>query len=360
MVKLLGAACASAPSSDARTAVERLLEALLAELPAVAAVAARLRAAEGGREEVIVRGAAEVAEGERAPCPRGDELVATLPGGLGTLHLVGALGPDGRTGWHVMAEQVAAVVTMVVQRCRVAQRVAVAEAQAVQLEKLATIGRTAASIVHEMNNPLTAILAYSDYLTKRFEARGAEAGDVERLARIGEAAGRIQQFTRELMDYARPAGSLMAPVDLHAVIDRALGFCMHLLRTSDIVVERSYRDIPMVVGMATPLTQVFVNLISNAGHAMDGGGTLGIRTRRRGEHVLIGVADEGHGVAPEHLERMFEPFFTTKSQASGVGLGLSIVRQVIHEHGGTIRAEHREPRGLLFTIELPIEGPRGK
>ena len=131
-----------------------------------------------------------------------------------------------------------------------------------QLEKLATIGQTASQIVHELNNPLTAIVAYSDYLTRRLKDHELPDSDIGRLMKITEAAMRIQRFCRELTDYSRPTHTLHAPIDIHDVIDRALSFCVHGLRSQDIAVERVYRDVPMVVGVDTALTQVFVNLIT--------------------------------------------------------------------------------------------------
>jgi zinc protease len=172
-----------------------------------------------------------------------------------------------------------------------------------QLEKLATLGQTASQIVHEMNNPLTAIVAYTDFLARRLAERG-EARDLERVHRIQEAADRLQRFARELTDYSRPEQGLRGPVDLHAVVDRALGFCIHGLRAGNVTVERIYRDIPPVRGLESSLTQVFVNLFTNAGHAMEThGGTMRIETRADADRVVVEVHDEGHGIEPAHLRR---------------------------------------------------------
>jgi signal transduction histidine kinase len=205
-----------------------------------------------------------------------------------------------------------------------------------------------------MNNPLTAIVAYTDYLQKRFEHGQRADTDLERLHRIGEAASRLQRFCRDLTDYSRPESTLLAPIDVHTVLDRALGFCMHGLRSADITVVRSYRDVPLIMGKDTQLTQVFVNLITNASHAMEHGGTLRIDTIRRDNEVLVEVADEGHGIPADVLPRIFDSYFTTKPRGSGIGLGLSIVKQVIVAHGGQVRAAAREPRGTVFSILLPI------
>ena len=251
--------------------------------------------------------------------------------------------------------QAAAVLALVIRAGRGRERQRRLEAHVVQLEKLSTIGRSAASIVHELNNPLTAIIAYSDYLGKRLQNQEVESTDLERLTRIQEAANRIQQMSRDIVDYSRPTADLLMPVDLHAVIDRALGFCMHALRGADITVERSYRDIPTVEGIESPLTQVFVNLFTNATHAMvESGGTLSVRTRAESEQIMVEVADDGPGIDGEHLAQVFDSYFTTKPRGIGMGLGLSIVKQIIGDHGGEIRAENRQNSGAVFYIELPV------
>jgi signal transduction histidine kinase len=223
-----------------------------------------------------------------------------------------------------------------------------------QLHKLASLGQNASEIVHELSNPLTSILAYSDYLIQRLRHQGVGEADLDRLQRIHEAATRIQRFTRDLSHYAKPSATLHASVDLHAVIDRALRFCVHGLRSTDISVERSYGDVSSVLGEESALTQVFVNLITNAWHAMDDeGGVLRIATISRPEWVVVEVADDGHGIAPEAIDRIFDQYFTTKGRDEGSGLGLSIVRQIIIEHGGYIEARNREPNGAVFSLYFP-------
>jgi signal transduction histidine kinase len=340
---------------------------------------AGLRIEVGGTELVIQRGGESGESGEgvrtalssgfvpasRAPafdplfpmCP-GERAVALPPPEKGSLHLAApALERGSPSGYDGMLAEAALVIALCVRALRAESAEREEDQRLRQLEKLATIGQTASQVVHELNNPLTAILAYSDYLTKRFRDRGIADADCDRLMRIHEAATRIQRFCRDLTDYSRPESSLRGPVDVHAVIDRALGFCMHGLRAAEITVERVYRDIPSVLGMDSSLTQVFVNLFTNAWHAMDDrGGTLGIRTRAAADSVTVEVMDEGHGIDAAHLERMFDPYFTTKPRGRGVGLGLSIVKQIVAEHGGSISAHNREPRGAVFVVVLPIKG----
>jgi len=231
------------------------------------------------------------------------------------------------------------------------------EAQVIQAGKLASLGQIAAGIVHELNNPLTSIVAYSDYLHKKALRAGSDAADIERLARINEAAERILRFSRDLMAYSRPTTSVPAPVAIHDVLERALVFCDHVLGEMHVQVEREFGEVRLVRGVAGQLTQVFVNLFTNAAHAMrDLGGRLIVKTAlsQSGDSVCITVRDEGHGIDAAHLERIFEPFFTTKTDGTGSGLGLSIVRNIVASHGGKISAHAHPERGTVFELELPL------
>ncbi len=227
-------------------------------------------------------------------------------------------------------------------------------AQVIQSEKLASLGQIAAGIVHELNNPLTTIVAYSDFLRKKLERKGGDPSDVERLARINEAAERILRFSRDLTAYSRPQSEVPAPVAIHDVIERALVFCEHELDKTGVMVERSFGDVRAVRGVAGQLTQVFVNLFTNAAHAMQTeGGLLSITTAMRDDEVVVIVSDDGHGIDAEHRARVFEPFFTTKTDGTGTGLGLSIVRNIVESHGGRIRVDGNAPRGTVFHVDLP-------
>lgn len=227
--------------------------------------------------------------------------------------------------------------------------------QAVQSDKLAGLGRMAASIVHELNNPLTSIVAYADYLRRRWEQERVESADRERLGRISEAAARVLAFTRDLVAYSRPSSADASAMSVHDVIERAIVFCDHVL-VAGITLVRDYAELPAIRGLHGPLTQVFVNLITNACEAMDPeGGKLTIATRHDADRgcVQIVVTDEGHGIRGADIERLFEPYFTTRGDGGGNGLGLNIVQTIVASHGGSVSAGHNEPRGAIFTVELP-------
>jgi two-component system, NtrC family, sensor kinase len=231
------------------------------------------------------------------------------------------------------------------------------QSQMIQAEKLASLGQIAAGVVHELNNPLTSIIAYSDMLSRRLASGKIEEADVERLQRINEAAQRILKFSRDLVAYARPAGDVPGPVFLHEVIDKALVFCEHEFVENQVTVDRDLHDgLPLVRGIAGQLTQVFVNLFTNAAHAMTtSGGALVVRTRpgETPDWVKVEVIDEGHGIETQHLNQIFEPFFTTKTDGRGTGLGLAIVRGIVTAHGGTLVVSSIPERGAVFCLTLP-------
>jgi two-component system, NtrC family, sensor kinase len=229
----------------------------------------------------------------------------------------------------------------------------------VQAEKLASLGQIAAGVVHELNNPLTSIVAYTDWLMRKLGPTG-DPDSVERLRRIGESSGRILRFTRDLVAYARPSSEVPVPVSLHNVIEQALAFCEHVLAEHNAKVDRRFAEsMPHVRGMPEQLVQVFVNLFTNACHAMPAdGGQLVVTSRMSedGTRFVISVEDNGHGIAPEHLTSIFTPFFTTKVDGRGTGLGLSIVKNIIDNHGAEIRAERGGDGGARFLMTFPAAG----
>lgn len=231
-------------------------------------------------------------------------------------------------------------------------------AQMAQADKLASLGQIAAGIVHELNNPLTSIVAYSEYLVKRWLARpdSVDPHELERLQRISDSANRLLRFTRDLVTYARPASDHWMPISVHGLIDQAVLFCEHLLSENKTTVVRSYGESDFSVrGSPEQLTQVFVNLFTNACQAMASGGAITVSTEveRDGRAIRVVVQDAGHGIDAAHLGQVFSPFFTTKAAGRGTGLGLSIVKSIIDAHQGTIWAESEPEQGARFVIVLP-------
>jgi signal transduction histidine kinase len=233
------------------------------------------------------------------------------------------------------------------------------QAHMIQAEKLASLGQIVAGVVHELNNPLTSIIAYAEYLSRKARPRLPDsdaADDLERLRRIEEAAGRILRFSRDLVAYARPSNEVPGPVHLKDVVEKALVFCEH--EFSGILIELDMPpDLPAILGVGGSLTQVFVNLFTNAAHSMAGrGGHLRLKAEVSADARAIAfeIEDEGLGIATESVPLIFEPFFTTKSEGRGSGLGLSIVKGILDSLGATVRVTSMPGKGTTFTLTLPI------
>jgi two-component system NtrC family sensor kinase len=230
------------------------------------------------------------------------------------------------------------------------------EGQVLHAERLATLGQLAAGIVHEINNPLTSISVYGEYLLNKLARSSVERSDLERVERILQSADRIMSFTRNLLTYARPSKEEAQPLDVNEVLEEAVSFCDHLIHEAHVTVTRDYGErLPMVSGVPGQLHQVFVNLITNACNAAhDEGGRLRLMTRPHGrDQIRVRVEDNGVGIAEEDLERVFEPFFSTRRRGKGTGLGLSIVKSIVEQHQGGIDIESELGRGTSVLITLP-------
>jgi two-component system NtrC family sensor kinase len=229
------------------------------------------------------------------------------------------------------------------------------EKRIIQAEKLASLGQLAASVVHEINNPMTAVATYADALLKRsLMSPTADPADVDKYKRIVDNSERVLRFTRDLVSYARPAQDKPEDVDLNALLDRAVGFCEHVLVKYGVRLEKNYAAVEPFLAVKQNLVQVFVNLITNACHATQAGGRIAVSTASDDDHVVVTVADSGVGMAPEVQSRIFEPFFTTKPDGKGTGLGLSIVQGIIENHGGTVAVVSSPGQGTTFTVRLPM------
>ncbi len=231
------------------------------------------------------------------------------------------------------------------------------ESQVRHAERLATLGQLAAGVVHELNNPLTSIAIYSDFLHAKWAREAHAAEDREKLQRIREAADRVLRFSRDLVSYARPATDERAsPLDLHDALEQSLAFCEHVLADAGVEVERRLAEVrTQVLGVASQLHQVFINLVTNACHAMPRGeGRLVVESEARDGRVHVRLRDNGAGIPDEHLDRIFEPFFSTKHAGEGTGLGLSIARRIVDHHGGELRATSELGVGTTFELVLPL------
>jgi len=229
------------------------------------------------------------------------------------------------------------------------------QAQLVQSAKLAAIGELAASVAHEINNPLTVVSGLSQLMQQTAPPDSHEA---QRLSTIVVETQRAARIVRDLLDFSRRRDPQREPVSLHEAIQRALDLLEVRLKRR-IEVQRVFDpELPAVVGDRDQLTQVFVNLVGNAADAMPHGGMLiahtGVQEAEGGGTVIVAsVSDTGSGIRPEVLDHIFEPFFTTKPEGQGTGLGLSVSLGIVHAHGGTIDVESKSGQGTTFRVVLP-------
>jgi two-component system NtrC family sensor kinase len=228
-------------------------------------------------------------------------------------------------------------------------------------EKLAAVGRLAAGVVHEINNPLATIAACAEALESRTTegayGQGADTEDLtEYLQLIRSEAFRCKQITNGLLDFSRSRVGQRAPVQIGEVIESAARLLLHQRRGPAVKIEVDIAaKLPLVAADEGQLQQAVIILAENATDAMPDGGTLRLRARHAGEAggVLIEVSDNGHGIPPEIVERIFDPFFTTKEVGRGTGLGLAVCYGIVTEHGGRITVESTPGGGTTFTIRLP-------
>jgi len=223
-------------------------------------------------------------------------------------------------------------------------------AQLVQSEKLAATGRLAASLAHEINNPLQIIHnSLQLLLTLPFGPDKQQ----EYLQMASEEVERLVELVTRILDFARPSRRKKQPADVNDAVEKALNLTAKYLQHNDITLHRDLAlDLPPVAAVADELGQVFLNLVLNAVDAMPHGGTLHVSSRLGDDgHLVVAFTDSGPGITPEHLAQIFEPFFSTKE--GGTGLGLSISYDVVERHGGDIVVESVVGKGTTFTVRLP-------
>ena len=234
-------------------------------------------------------------------------------------------------------------------------KLAETQQQLYQSDKLASLGRLAAGVAHEINNPLTGVLTYSSFLLKRAE----DPETREDLETVVRETKRCRQIVKGLLDFSRQVPPKKTSVDLVEVIQRSLRIVNNRLSFDNIAVEIDLADgLPQIKADPTQMAQVFINLLVNAADAIGKrGGKISIAAHPRevnGEpEIEIKLADTGCGIAPENVSKVFEPFYTTKAQ-EGTGLGLAVVWGIIDKHGGHIDLESDLDRGTTLTLHLPV------
>ena len=222
--------------------------------------------------------------------------------------------------------------------------------QLVQSEKLAATGRLAASLAHEINNPLQAI-HNSLQLLLSFSLDADEQREYLQMA--DEEVARLIGMVSRILDFARRPQQELRPTNVNDVIEKVLNLAGKYLQHRRIVLRRDLSpDLPVALAVPGELGQVFLNLVLNAVDAMPDGGTLHVASRLTADgHLTMTFSDTGHGISPEHLTRVFEPFFSTKEQ--GTGLGLFVSHNIVQRHGGEITVQSKVGAGATFTVRLP-------
>jgi len=249
------------------------------------------------------------------------------------------------------------------------QQLQEAQNQLLRADRLATVGRLAAGVGHEINNPLAYILSNLRYLQEELHRTDGTASEEEwreMLAAVTEAcegAERVQFIVQDLKQFVRPDDATLGPVVLGPVVRGAAKMAGHEIHPRARLIE-DCADVPPVRGNAARLSQVLLNLLINAAHAIEPGqvdrNEIRVVARRSAPgHVTLAVSDTGCGIPPENLSRIFEPFFTTKPVGVGTGLGLPVCQEIITSLGGELRVESQPGQGTTFRITLPIAGESG-
>jgi two-component system NtrC family sensor kinase len=230
------------------------------------------------------------------------------------------------------------------------------------VEKMASIGKMAAVVAHEINNPLSGILTYAKLLKKwldRGEFTAEKRTEVlQCLDLIAGESRRCGELVKNLLTFSRTSPMNLAPTDVNAVIQRCVRLVQHQMELAGIELHLDLAaDLPPLLADGSQLEQVVLALCMNAIDAMPRGGNLWLQTRLRpDQQIEIQVKDDGAGIAPEVLPQLFEPFFTTKETGKGVGLGLAICRSIVERHSGRIEVQSELERGTTFTVSLPLSG----
>jgi two-component system NtrC family sensor kinase len=209
-------------------------------------------------------------------------------------------------------------------------------------------------VAHELNNPLTAMIGFSDLLSETSEDEKIRP----HLEIIAKSAHRCHKIVHNLLSFARQHAPERKLTGVNGTIDEVLEIMIYDLRTSNIKIVRDFAPrLPPIMADPHQLQQVFVNIVGNARQAIQAfrpDGMITVRTREEGGWIRIELIDNGPGIKPENLSRVFDPFFTTKAVGKGTGLGLSLVYGIVKEHGGRIRVESALGNGATFVIELPV------
>lgn len=232
-----------------------------------------------------------------------------------------------------------------------------AEARLIQAAKLAAVGEMAAGVAHELNNPLTTVVGFTELALDELAMDSPIRKDLDLVL---QEARRARSVVRRLLDFSRQSETSRVKADINEVVDDVVMLTKHLMHTSHVEPEiRLGRALPWVLVDRNQIKQVVINLVNNGLYAMPDGGRLVVetaeQTRYNAQWITLTVRDTGEGIPPENLQRIFEPFFTTRGDRGGTGLGLSVTYGIVTDHAGMIEVESAVKQGSTFTVWLPLE-----
>lgn len=231
-------------------------------------------------------------------------------------------------------------------------------------DKMASLGKLSASVVHEINNPIAGILNLLRLIQRIIDEESLNAGEIQSFKRyinlMETETRRISRIVSNLLAFSKQSKITVRHLNLNQIIEKTLLLNANLLKINGIKVKKELElNLPDIMGSEDQFQQVLMNLVSNAAEAMEGAGrgTLKIETGHslKNNSVIVRVQDSGVGISKENLKELFEPFFTTKKKGKGVGLGLSVVYGIIEEHQGSISVESEVGRGTAFVVEVPLD-----
>jgi two-component system NtrC family sensor kinase len=225
--------------------------------------------------------------------------------------------------------------------------------QLIRSEKLASLGKMAAGVAHEINNPLTAVLTFSKLMLDDLEPGDKRREDLQTIV---DETLRCRDIVRGLLDFSRETESKKRLQNINEVIENTLSLVQNQAMFHDIAIKKNLeKNLPVIPLDEAKMKQVFMNMFLNAAEAMSGRGTLTIGTVREDEHVAVRIKDTGCGIPKEHLNKLFDPFFTTKRVGKGTGLGLAVTYGIVKSHEGTFEVKSKVGKGTEFLIRFPIK-----
>ncbi len=227
----------------------------------------------------------------------------------------------------------------------------------IQSEKQASVGKLAAGVAHEINNPLTAVLTFTHLMLRRDDLPNAVRTDLETVAAQTE---RVREIVKSLLDFARQTAITPEPLNINGLIEDSVRLMKNQAHIKGVALSfKGAEGLPDFILDRNQCQSVLINMIINALDATPADGKIDIRTRSTGTDtdkiggVEISIADTGSGIAPDHMEKIFDPFFSTKEVGRGTGLGLAVSAGIIQRHGGTITVKSKPGSGTTFTLWLP-------